>query len=878
MHWFLDRVLVVCVSCALACAALAQTPTTAIANLAPNPSFEDGPGAPLGWVRGTCGFRPRGPARTGHYSIGAVSHKPLRQADTWRSDAIPLEPRQSYRLDGWIKCRSGEAVTGLDLLDAQGRVISTACTPSVSPGRGWQFTAVEADVPKECAAGRIWLRVSGEAYLDDVVLAPMVRNLMFNPTFDVDSKGRVAFWSDEPQNVLGGARAGSQRGDSSVGRTGSSLLIEAPEGWFAARAVDMPLPEGVTTFRFSGWARAGRGEVFAWIAWLDAWGKVARLDRVGGGESENGWTHHEAANLRPPSGATHARVVVAVRNGKAWFDDFWFSWQQPARNTQPVVHVHVNQVGYELEGPKSLVVATNFFPTNANLASIEFTPSAGTRPLPLRCSGRIHDGTPDDWGAYYWRADFSALRQPGVYRALARVGGVQGESFPFEIGRNVLVRRTADLAVRFFFVQRCGFDVPGWHKACHLDDANLADGKHIDATGGWHSAGDYNKIMYENGDGGCAFAMLAAYGAAPARFLRYDRDRDGTPDVVEETLWGAQFVAKMQNPETGGLYNTVGQGPGRAWMKWSPPELHTDNIVGTADDPVIEPGEGHSPLVIGAWARLSAMLRKSAVKNDYLERAIRLFNHATAGAAETTSPHLLLSALELHDVTGDQRYLEFARRSAEATLATQTTSGRMRGAFGTYGEVSAAALAVFALAHPQEPVSARIREVLRIYRLFCETTNDNPFGLSKQRVGDEDYFFEPTSTLGHNFELLARAWAAALIARLNGDGRALRYAADQVDWVFGKNPIGLCMFEGAGSFNPPRYHHRYDSIPGHERGAVPGAIPNGFVRSAYGLDQPGFDLSRVGSERPHPSYRTSEPWLVHNLFYLLALSALSSSN
>ena len=82
------------------------------------------------------------------------------------------------------------------------------------------------------------------------------------------------------------------------------------------------------------------------------------------------------------------------------------------------------------------------------------------------------------------------------------------------------------------------------------------------------------------------------------------------------------------------------------------------------------------------------------------------------------------------------------------------------------------------------------------------------------------------------------------------------------------------MFEGAGTVNPPRYHHRYDSIPGHPRGAVPGAIPNGFVRSAYGLDQPGFDLSRVGSGRAHPSYRTSEPWLTHNMWYLMALSAL----
>jgi hypothetical protein len=41
------------------------------------------------------------------------------------------------------------------------------------------------------------------------------------------------------------------------------------------------------------------------------------------------------------------------------------------------------------------------------------------------------------------------------------------------------------------------------------------------------------------------------------------------------------------------------------------------------------------------------------------------------------------------------------------------------------------------------------------------------------------------------------------------------------------------------------------------------------------LDRPGFDMSRGGNRSP--SFRTSEPWLVHNMFYLLATTALESS-
>jgi hypothetical protein len=127
--------------------------------------------------------------------------------------------------------------------------------------------------------------------------------------------------------------------------------------------------------------------------------------------------------------------------------------------------------------------------------------------------------------------------------------------------------------------------------------------------------------------------------------------------------------------------------------------------------------------------------------------------------------------------------------------------------------------------------------------------------------------------MGNSFEVLGRAWAAALCYRLTRDERALAYAVDQVDWILGRNPLGLCMFEGKGTLNPPRYHHRYNMIPGQERGAVPGTIPNGFVRDLGLADRPGFDMSRGGNRAP--SFRTSEPWLVHNLFYLLASAALN---
>src|SRR5207245_2177035 len=183
-------------------------------------------------------------------------------------------------------------------------------------------------------------------------------------------------------------------------------------------------------------------------------------------------------------------------------------------------------------------------------------------------------------------------RGAGQFRAQAQFGKAHAESVAFVIGPGEVLQQTAQSAVDFFFVQRCGCTVPGWHKPCHLDDAKLTNGQHIDATGGWHSAGDYNKLMYEHGDGGVVFALVHAFEAAPEYFGSNHRNSRDLPDALEEALWGAQFVAKMQVPETGALRNHVSQGPGRQWTKWSAPEVHTDNVVGTDDDPVIQEGEG----------------------------------------------------------------------------------------------------------------------------------------------------------------------------------------------------------------------------------------------------------------------------------------------
>jgi hypothetical protein len=332
----------------------------------------------------------------------------------------------------------------------------------------------------------------------------------------------------------------------------------------------------------------------------------------------------------------------------------------------------------------------------------------------------------------------------------------------------------------------------------------------------------------------------------------------------------------MQNPSDGSLRGDVMQGPARTWMRWEAPDKHTDNKIGTADDPVIAPAPSNAPLTIAAWACLARELDARGVRNDYLERAERLWQFLTSSDSAVANPLLLIGALEMHRATKHEKYQHFARLGVEAILKLQKPNGSFPGDTGDHGDGAAAALASFALQFGDDPLAGSLRSALLRYLDFCIARTNNPFGLTRQGTEEpQATFFHPTVGMGVNFWILSRAWSALLIHQLTGDPRALAYATDQIDWVLGKNPLGLCMFEGAGGLNPPRYHHRYNMIAGRERGAVPGAIPNGIVRDMGIADRPGFDMSRAGGRSP--SFRTSEPWLVHNMFFLLATSALDRS-
>jgi len=526
--------------------------------------------------------------------------------------------------------------------------------------------------------------------------------------------------------------------------------------------------------------------------------------------------------------------------------------------TEDRMQVLTNQLGYDPADRKVAIIQRET-PADEKRSSVAGRFRVLDKDGEVVMSGELTPaGNISLWGKSYWQADFTELRKAGTYTMIATLGASRAKSFPFTIGSNIVPRQTLTLAGRFFFYQRCGFAVPGWHAPCHLDDAKVPEGGHIDAVGGWHDAGDYNKYNGYTPLSVYALAATAPPRERPSRF----------PGQIEEARWGADWLLKMIDPKTDLLHRRVFSGYGF----WGPPEKETDNIPGTEDDRPLSAASGAGEENARASLALATLAERLPARSraKYLDAAQRLWAAAgrrSLGPKDHAS--LALAALSFSRITKQSTWREDAEKTIDPILAAQQPDG----SFGVSGICDQgyvpACLAMLARAMPEGKRADRIRDALKRYVAFATRRSQNPLRIMQW---DDATFFYPHADekawyVGQNSMYLSQAWALLLIGRLNGDAEARDVALAQIDWVLGRNPFGVCMFEGRGSFNPPRYHHRYDGIPGHARGAVPGTVCNGIVRESPASDRPKFDLKGK-------AYQSNEPWLPHNAYYLLAASQL----
>ena len=551
-------------------------------------------------------------------------------------------------------------------------------------------------------------------------------------------------------------------------------------------------------------------------------------------ESEGGWHKYSLHAVRCH---TARQVQIAIETGDD--EPFYIDDAEVYFHRSPHVDILVNQLGYETKSDAKGVMLQSSTALSRPPSSFSVINLANSVKV---FTGRWTElGYNRQWDLYHWQGDISAFKQPGRYVVETMIGRSAYYSPPFEIGDDLLVSRTGELAYRFFYYQRCGTAVPSFHAACHLDDAKMPDGSHRDLTGGWHDAGDYNK--YNGYTPESVYALAFAYDRRKEFFDQFDRDKNGRADILDEALWGAKFLDKCIDRDTLEMVGTVSSGYGY----WGIPEKETDNVPKTGDERRVSNEKSNA----SACTPGLALVGKHAP--EYLSMAERLYEKHGGD---------MQVVLALYSATQKQFYRDAARKRAESLLPEDENSS------AGFRELSE-----YAVVFPKDSLVPAIRSVGKARLEELKAVCDNAFHLTRRRDNDGGLIFFMRYRcvnnwyVGESRELLEAAYEGILLDKLGfEEGRHI--AENQVHWILGRNPYGVSTMEGVGSVFVPLYHHRYNALPGNPRGAVPGAILNGITRAWPDHDRPWLDMH----PEPNPDYQPNEPWLPHNNRWLFIVA------
>jgi len=216
-------------------------------------------------------------------------------------------------------------------------------------------------------------------------------------------------------------------------------------------------------------------------------------------------------------------------------------------------NIHINQIGYRTADKKHVIVsgkASGFAVVDSNSGVQVF-------------AGNLTKiGMDSDSGDVLYCGDFTEVKTAGTY--YIEIPGI-GQTGSFVIGDNVYEELKAGL-LKSFYYQRCGMDLEEefagvWaHPACHTGKGKIyGDEKiEIDGNGGWHDAGDYGKYVVP---GAVAAAdLLMTWELFPESCgdnINIPESGNGVPDILDEARVELEWLLKMQDQNTGGVYHKL---------------------------------------------------------------------------------------------------------------------------------------------------------------------------------------------------------------------------------------------------------------------------------------------------------------------------------
>jgi hypothetical protein len=214
--------------------------------------------------------------------------------------------------------------------------------------------------------------------------------------------------------------------------------------------------------------------------------------------------------------------------------------------------IRINLGGYPSDMPKKALLLSD---QKLRKPILVLKTSSGESIKELR--GDLHEQAWHPFSHYY-SFDFSEVSTAGSYYFESKDGKIKSQTF--QIGPYPAWQEDV---VSFIRTQRCGFN-PFTGEFCHqLDGLSFfgirPDSTRIDATGGWHDAGDQLKYLITSSN--TTARLLMAYQMDPDGYMDQVNARglpgqNQIPDILDEAKWGLEWILKL-HPSPNELYHQV---------------------------------------------------------------------------------------------------------------------------------------------------------------------------------------------------------------------------------------------------------------------------------------------------------------------------------
>ncbi len=462
-------------------------------------------------------------------------------------------------------------------------------------------------------------------------------------------------------------------------------------------------------------------------------------------------------------------------------------------------YIHIDQLGYKTQAKKIAVIKGQY-------KKFQLIDSkSGVAVLTGELTGKPKDESSGDTVCY---ADFSKITVPGKY--FISISGL-GKSYDFLIDDNVYTK-IGDAMQKALYYQRCGTaltnDFAGEysHADCHKSLAKFYNDekREIDVSGGWHDAGDYGRYVVPASV--TVAGLLLAYEFYPQAFTdttRIPESENKTPDVLDEAKYGIEWLLKMQDVESGGVYHKV---TSRVFpeMTTMPDKDVDDQLVASISTNATADFAAVTAMASRIYMTIDTVFAQNCLQAsmkawEWLEKNkdfVGFKNPSDVASGEygdsSGKDERAWAAAELFRATGDEKYNEYFTDNYQVEgfgLGWQNVSGFAAIAY-MFSDVSGT---------EQKKVNEIKKSWLDKADMFASTGQKDGYLVAMHKM---EYNW------GSNMNVATHAMHLLIADRIKTDEKYTQAAEECTHYLLGRNTLNQSYITGFGSKQVNTPHHR----------------------------------------------------------------------